>query len=226
MIRVVIRNLTPVRPHRFIFLCLREHLDSYELEKLLLDWAPGCVVVPVDRVTEGAACTVLLAEYLINNDQPLMIANCDQWVDINIDSYLKMLEDSSAEGLIMTMKASDPKWSFVRIAEDGGVTEVVEKVVVSDEATVGIYNFQRGRDYVSAAHSMINSNLRVNGEFYVAPVYNELLKAGGKVLIYNVGTVGQGMHGLGTPADLEGFVQTAVSIKASSQMPARVDPLA
>lgn len=215
MTEVVIDNLRPSQPHRFIFLILREHAQQFGFDKHLQAWAPGSEIRFVEQVTEGAACTVLLARDLIDNDQPLMIANCDQWVDINIDDYLAAMETPPADGLIMTMKADDPKWSYVRF-EHGTIVEVVEKKVVSDEATVGIYNFRRGRDFVRAADSMIRKNLRVNNEFYVAPAYNELLAEGARLAICNVGREYAGMYGLGIPSDLELFISLDVSRKATA----------
>lgn len=212
MIRLVIGNLKPDCDHRFIFMCLQEHINKYSVDKKLEKWCPGCIVIPVKEVTEGAACTVLLAEEYINTNDPLMIANSDQWVEIDINEYLKSGENS--DGLIMTMKADDPKWSFVRFGEDGKVCEVVEKQVVSDEATVGIYNFAHGKDYVAYAHKMIDANLRVNGEFYVAPVYNQMIAKKGKIAIYNIGTDTEGMYGLGIPEDLNNFLTLDVCKKA------------
>src|SRR5207249_6484030 len=170
MIALVVQNIRPACPHRFIFLCLQEHLTQYQVRATLHEVAPGCAIIPVAGITEGAACTVLLVEELIDNDDPLMIANSDQYIDVSIDMYLAVLENAPADGLIMTMSANDPKWSYVRFSTDGEVLEVVEKQVVSDAATVGIYNFRRGRDFVWAAHRMINRGMRINNEFYVAPV--------------------------------------------------------
>ncbi len=216
MIRLVIENIRPDCEHRFLFMCLQEHIDAYEVDKKLKKWCPGCVVIPVAGVTEGAACTVLLAEKYINTDDPLMIANSDQWVDIDINSYLK--QGDGADGLIMTMKADHPKWSYIRFDENGNVSGVAEKQVVSDEATVGIYNYAHGRDYVSCAHKMIDADIRVNGEFYVAPVYNELLSAGGKIEIYNIGTDEEGMYGLGIPEDLNYFMGLDLCRKAAEKV--------
>lgn len=216
MVSVVIANVRPSHPHRFLFLCLQEHIQEYAIDQQLQMWAPGCAIVVVDRVTEGAACTVLLAEQYINNDEPLMIANSDQWVDCSIDDYLATMDRQQADGLIMTMKADDPKWSYVRFDEQGKVCEVVEKVVVSDEATVGIYNFRQGRLFVEAAQRMIGKNLRVNGEFYVAPTYNELIEQGKQIVIHNVGKELDGMYGLGIPSDLTTFAQLPVSHKATA----------
>jgi NDP-sugar pyrophosphorylase family protein len=216
MIEAVVGNLRPRCDHRFIFLALEEHLDRSGMRDVLRRAAPDCTILAVDSVTEGAACTVLLAQPYIDSDEPLMIANSDQWVDVDIDAYLDALDASRADGLIMTMKATDPKWSFVGLGRDGAVTEVAEKIAISDEATVGIYNFRRGCDFVRAARRMIARNLRVNGEFYVAPVYNHLIGEGARIVIHNVGSEGDGMYGLGIPADLERFLAHPISRRAAA----------
>lgn len=213
MIEYVTKNIAPQEEHLFIYLCLKEHLEKYELKKFLETMEPGCIVIPVDHVTEGAACTVLLAEEYINNNDQLMIANSDQYVDIDINEYLQSMND--VDGLIMTMYADDPKWSFIQYNEDRYVTLVREKEVISNEATVGIYNFAHGSDYVKYAHQMIDKNIRVNHEFYVAPVYNEMAEDGKKIVYYNIGSEGDGMYGLGIPEDLEKFLINPVSKRAS-----------
>jgi NDP-sugar pyrophosphorylase family protein len=212
MIEVVTANVRPSQPHRFIYLCLQEHLDQTDLRSTLQRVSPGCRIIPVRQVTEGAACTVLLARDHINNDEPLMLANSDQYVELDINDYLAAMEREVADGLIMTFWSDQPKWSYVRLDSQGRVTEVVEKQVVSNEATVGIYNFRRGADFVRAAEQMIARNLRVSGEFYVAPVYNQLIATGQRIATYDIGREGAGMHGLGLPADLENFCATT-SIK-------------
>jgi NDP-sugar pyrophosphorylase family protein len=214
MIEAVVRNVRPSCPHRFIFVALQEHLDHLGMRQALERAAPGSIVVAVRQVTEGAACTVLLARDYIDNTDPLMLANSDQWVDIDINDYLATMDREDADGLIMTMTANDPKWSFVGLDARDFVTEVVEKQVISDEATVGIYNFRHGADFVRGADRMIARNLRVNNEFYVAPVYNELIEDGARIAIHNVGREGAGMYGLGIPTDLDQFVADPVSLKA------------
>jgi dTDP-glucose pyrophosphorylase len=212
MIKLVIDNLRPSdRDARFIFICQRSHVQRYDLRNKFSAWAPGAVMVEIDGLTEGAACTVLKAAEHIDSDAPLMIANSDQYVDCRIEDYLAGMDSQGLDGLIMTMKANDPKWSFVGLDAQGLVTTVVEKKVISDEATVGIYNFRRGRDFVAGARAPIAANERVNGEFYVAPVYNQLIRQGARVGIHNIGSDGAGMHGLGIPADLQAFMQLPVS---------------
>ena len=210
MIEYVVENIRPKQECRFIFICLEEHLEKYNLKKRLEEIAPGCAVVPVDRVTEGAACTVLLAEQYIDNDDPMMIANSDQYVDIDINDYLAAME--GYDGLIMTMTADDPKWSFIRYDKNRMVTLLREKEVISDEATVGIYNYSHGADFVKYAKQMIRKDIRVNGEFYVVPVYNEMMEAGQRITYYNVGSEDNGMYGLGIPEDLEKFLKNPLSM--------------
>lgn len=211
MIEVVTNNIRPKCEHKFIYLCLQEHLEKYNLENRLKEMSPNCIVVPVNQVTEGAACTVLLAEKYIDNEDMLMMANSDQYVDIDINEYIQAMDDS--DGLIMTMYADDPKWSFIKYDERKYVTMVREKEVISNEATVGIYNFKRGSDFVQYAHQMIDKNIRVNNEFYVAPVYNEMIEDGKKVKFYNIGREDDGMYGLGIPSDLEKFLNNPISRK-------------
>ena len=217
MIRLVIENLRPAQAHRFIFVCQRQHVEQYGLTERLTDWAPGAEVVAIDGLTQGAACTVLAAEHLINTGDALMIANSDQWIDADIDAYLARMEAQALDGLIMTMTANDPKWSYVALDERSRVTNVIEKVVISDEATVGIYNYRRGADFVAAAKAMIAADERSNGEFYVAPVYNRLIGAGAQIGIANVGREAAGMYGLGIPADLEFFARQPICDVALKQ---------
>ena len=205
MIEVVIDNLRPSRAHRFIFVVQRSHLEQHDLAAVLMRAGPDTVVLPIYGVTEGAACTTLVAREFIDQAAPLMIANCDQYVAVRIDDYLDAMDASGCDGWIMTMTAHDPKWSFVRRDESGRVVEVVEKRVVSDEATVGIYNFARGSDYVRSAKAMIAADDRTKGEFYVAPAYNYLARAGGIVQTMNIGPDSAAMFGLGIPEDLEHF---------------------
>ncbi|MDB6022022.1 MAG: glycosyl transferase family 2 [Pedosphaera sp.] len=206
LIQWIIENIRPRRAHRFIFLCLAEHLQSHpEVPAELRRLCPGCEIVRVSAVTEGAACTVLLARQFIDSADPLMIANSDQLVELDINEYLAATDSPEVGGLIMTFWSDHPKWSYCRLRPHGTVVEVVEKQVVSNEATVGIYNFRQGHDYVRAAEAMIAANLRVNNEFYVAPTYNQLIKEGANILTMKTGREYDGMHGLGTPEDLEIF---------------------
>lgn len=201
MIEVVTRNITPRQEHRFIYICQQAHLKKYNLANLLNQISPECVIIPIDHITEGAACTVLLAEKYIDNNNPMMIANSDQYVDTDINDYIDSIK--CYDGLIMTMPANDPKWSYINFDASGFVTMVREKEVISNEATVGIYNYAMGKDFVKYAKQMITKNIRVNNEFYVAPVYNEMIEDGKKIVFKNVG---EKMHGLGTPEDLQTFL--------------------
>lgn len=206
MIEYVIKNITPIQEHRFVFVCQEEHIKKYNLEHILINATGNCEIVLIDHITEGAACTVLLAEEYIDTDDALMIANSDQYVDTDINRYLDSMNEN--DGHIMTMPADSPKWSYIKYNHAGYVTLVREKEIISNEATVGIYNYKHGRDFVKFAHQMMDKNIRVNSEFYVAPVYNEMIEAGLKI---GYSDVGQSMYGLGVPEDLKAFMKTNLS---------------
>lgn len=218
MIQVVVNNLTPERPHRFIFICQNEHINRYNLRPFLKSLAKKVEVIGIDGITEGMVCTVLKAKNFINNDTPLMTANSDQFIDFDINEYLAAMDNNDADGLIMTMKANDPKWSFAKTDEKGFVTETAEKQVISEDATVGIYNFSKGSDLIKSAEEMIADDVRVNGEFYTCPCYNYMIKDGKKVVIYGIGEEYNGMYGLGIPKDLEFFLNHPISKKLKEKI--------
>lgn len=208
MIELVLDNFRGVgRP---VVLLQDRHIEQYCADSLIKSLAPDGEVVGVDGLTEGAACTVLLAEPHIDNGNELVLANSDQIVDVSISAFVHEMRNRNAHGGILTFKSDHPKWSYARTDDDGRVTEVAEKVVISDQATVGIYYFRHGSDFVRFAKQMIAKDIRVNGEFYVCPVFNQLIQAGLDVYVSEIAP-GQ-MHGLGTPEDLETFVARRLSV--------------
>jgi NDP-sugar pyrophosphorylase family protein len=215
MIELVVGNVAPPEPHRFIFICQTAHVKAYGLVEFLAKIAPNSEVVQLTHKTEGALCSVLAARELIDTDAPLVIANSDQFIDGGSHGFYESWSNDKLDGLIMTMTASDPKWSFAARRADGLVGLVAEKDPISNEATVGIYAFRRGRDFVAAGDRMIERNMRVNGEFYVAPVYNELIQEGARIGTYSIGAVDDRMHGLGTPEDLAAFLARAQKVRPS-----------
>lgn len=201
MIQVVTENLN-VDAH-FIYIVQKEHYEKYNLKQLLSLISPGCDIIQVDGLTEGAACTTLLAKQLINSDMPLLMANSDQFVEWNSNECLYAFTAGGVDGGIVTFKATHPKWSFAKVGDDGFVTEVAEKNPISDIATVGIYYWKKGSDYVKYAEQMISKNIRTNNEFYVAPVFNEAIADGKKIRVKNI----ERMWGIGTPEDLNYFLE-------------------
>ena len=201
MIQVVVDNLN-VDAH-FIFLVQKEHYEKYNLQSVLGLIAPGCDIVQVDGLTEGAACTTLLAKQFIDNNEPLLMANSDQFVEWNSNECLYAFTADSIDGGIVTFESTHPKWSFAKLGQDGFVSEVAEKNPISNLATVGIYYWSHGSDYVKYAEQMIEKNIRVNNEFYVCPVFNEAIGDGKRIRTKNI----ERMWGLGTPEDLRHYLE-------------------
>jgi HAD superfamily hydrolase (TIGR01509 family) len=200
MIQIVIENLNI--DANYIFIVNEEHYTKYNLHSFLNAIRPNCKIIKVDKLTEGACCTTLLAENLINNDNPLLIANSDQFIEWNSGEFYHSL-NSNIDGNILIFENTHPKWSYVKLDEYENVTELKEKEVISNSATVGIYFWKKGKDYVKYAKQMIEKNIRVNNEFYVAPVYNEAINDSKIIKTFKV----QKMWGLGTPEDLNTYLK-------------------
>ena len=188
----------------YIFLVRKSHIDKYPGILNTLEHATkgNCDIVVVDSLTEGAACTTLLAKEFINNDDDLLIANSDQFIEYSRQNFLTMKRLSGVDSIVFTFSAVHPKWSFVKMDSHGFVTEVAEKKPISNVATCGIYWYKKGSDFVKYAERMIDKDIRVNGEFYIAPVYNELIADGKTLIPFYV----HKMWGLGTPEDLKYFL--------------------
>mgnify|MGYP001410189131 FL=1 len=201
MIQVVLENLNIEANYTFVV--RKEHYDKYSLQYLLTLIAPGCNIVQVDELTEGSACTTLLAKEFIDNDDPLLLANSDQFMEWNSNECLYAFNADGIDGGILTFKATHPKWSYAKVGEDGFVSEVAEKKPISDDATVGVYFWKKGSDYVKYAEQMIQKNIRTNGEFYICPAFNEAIADGKKFRIKEVDR----MWGIGTPEDLTYFLE-------------------
>ena len=205
MIEVVINNLKPKTDHKFIFICQKEHFEKYDLHNILKNATNNNFeVVQINGITQGAACTVLCAKQYINSDDELLIANSDQFIENDINSFINKSRKGNKDGVIMTFTASHPKWSYARVDKTGKVLETAEKKVISNNATVGVYYFKNGKDFVKGAEEMIKKGIKQNNEFYVCPVYNELILDGKKIYIDEISA--DKIHGLGTPEDLEQFL--------------------
>ena len=137
-------------------------------------------IVPVDQLTEGSVCTILLARNEIDRNAPLLIANCDQIVDFDCSEFIDDCIERKLDGSILVFRepGRSPKWSYAKTDDQQIVREVREKVAISDLATVGIYFFSKASYFIDSATDMIARNDRVNNEFYTCPVYNYMIAAG------------------------------------------------
>ncbi len=205
MIQVVTDNLNI--DAKYIFIVQESHYKKYNLKHLLgLITNDNCEIVQVDGLTEGAACTTLLAEKFIDNDEPLVIANSDQFVEWNSNEFMYSMVADNVDGGILTFKSTHPKWSFAKLGDDGFVCEVAEKKPISNMATVGIYYWTSGSDYVKYCKQMIEKDIRTNNEFYICPVFNEAISDGKKIKIFKI----EKMWGMGTPEDLKRFIDEKI----------------
>lgn len=208
MISQVMDNLS-MADARFYLIARKDHLEEEASLVAQLSKQYNVTFIGIDHLTEGTACTVLYARQYINNDEPLIVANSDQIVDINIAEYVEDCLGRKLDGSIMTFYeySGDKKWSYARTDDNGIVCEVREKEAISELATVGIYLYSRGRYFVNSAIDMIIERDTVNSEYYTCPTYNYMVKEGLRVGVFNIEYCQ--MHGLGTPADLEKYISNA-----------------
>lgn len=187
---------------RLIFIVRKEHVEEARIDDALREiYGKNIVIIVQDSPPQGAACTVLLAREYINNDDPLLITDSDHFIDGK--TLFKDIENNEKiDGMIPVFYANNSKWSFAKTDGDGYVIETAEKIQISRNANIGAYYFSKGRDFIWAAEEMIEENDKTNNEFYVAPVYNYLIRRGKLIKLSRPRFV----HGLGTPKDVEKFL--------------------
>jgi len=203
MIKAVVRNLNHPSAN-FIFVINEEFVSVSDFEKHISDLNITYETRSVSKLTEGPASTVLVAKDLINNEDPLMVINCDQVIlDYDLDNIIDFVGVTGCDGLLGCFLSSSKKNSYVKLDPNGEVCDVKEKIVISNIATNGLHFWSKGSDFVHSAEEMILLNDRYNNEFYVAPTYNYLIKKGKKILpfFYNL------HFPIGTPEDLKRYLR-------------------
>lgn len=160
--------------------------------------------VEITETTEGPACSVLLFKEFINNNDELITANCDQIMEWNSNLFFHNVR--LYDGAVVTYYSDTDKNSYARIDKKGLVVEMREKEVISNISLNGIHYWKYGKDFVSSAETMIAVDDRApNGEFYIAPTYNYMIKSGKEIGIFHIPN--EQHHAVGVPIDLERFIK-------------------
>jgi dTDP-glucose pyrophosphorylase len=205
MIEVAIKTLDV--SGKYIFIVNSAQPEYFEVVKTLWKAANNPIIINVDYLTEGPASTCLLATQFINNDEPLVIANCDQIMEWSGQSFLEYCNQSDSDGIVVTYDVQTTKNSYVKLDERGWATEFAEKKIISNHSLNGIHYWKKGSDFVESAMKMIDKDIRVNNEFYISQTYNELVQEGKKITIYEIDKF---QHwAVGTPEDLDKYNEHA-----------------
>jgi NDP-sugar pyrophosphorylase family protein len=179
MIQRVIENYAEIDNKHFIFVVNQDDCDSYHLDSILrLLTDSKCDIVKLSGQTRGAVCSALMAVEMINNNNPLIIANGDQLIESPLGDITNFFQKEKFDAAVITFESVHPKWSYVRTDEKNKVVESAEKRPLSKNAIAGFYYFANGQDFVNASMLSIAKDAHVNEVFYIAPVLNELVLAG------------------------------------------------
>ena len=209
-------NVMRVPQAQFIFIVRQDHCDEFQLDKILLEIEPYAKIVKTNQLTQGSVCTVLLAKDFINDENPIIIKDCDQIANWTPENFLEFVERNRADGAIINIHTDRPNYSFSRVNSKGQIIETAEKSVISNHGSVGIYYFAKGSDFVKYAERMIVKNIKVNNEFYTAPVYNQFIQDFKTILHYPVAEMFQ----LGTPEEFFENKQKAIDfLERKNQKP-------
>jgi dTDP-glucose pyrophosphorylase len=205
LVQRVVENLSLLQEsqNHLIALVQKEENRRYHTGEVLGLLAKGCTVLEVPAPTAGAACSALLAVEHIDNDEPLVIFNGDQVIDVDLRPLIGQFVERDLDGGIIVFQAVHPRWSYVRCNDEGFVIETAEKRPISNLATAGIYYFKRGADFVTAAKEMIRKDAAVEGNFFVCPSYNEMILRQAKIGVATIPR--QAYFSLANPKGVEAY---------------------
>lgn len=218
MIKWVHRNIG--LEANYIFILQKQHDEQFNATGIIREFCKDAQFVFLDKVTDGAARSLLMAKNLINNELPLFIVNSDNMIEWDPIQTINKFSESGIDGGIITTYGEGPKWSYASTDNDGFVIKTAEKIEISNNATTGHYYWAQGRYFVESAEKMIEKNIRYNNEFYIAPVYNECIEQGRKIITYPCDK----FWSVGTPEDLENFISNCDISKVKYPEITRFEP--
>lgn len=217
MIDWVVHNFLFAEKSDYIFVVQKKDNQKFKLADHFNIFNINYHIVELDGPTEGAAVSAMRAS-MFYQDSELLIINSDQYLTLDMNKFISAARKSDCSGMIMTMNASGPKWSYVKLNEENLVIEVAEKKEISQVGTTGAYWFRSGQDFLDGVTEMVNKNDRTKNEFYLAPVYNYLIKNNKKILSFNINEHNASFYGLGTSEDINIFIENSISLSLSRKI--------
>jgi len=197
----------------YIFIVMKEHCEQYGIDKKLKAITPNCDIVKIDYLTDGQANSALLGEEYYNNSTPLFIANSDNYFHWDFNNFVNKMNVSDVDASVVTIEdySRNKSWSYAKTDKNGLIIKTAEKDPISNNPLVGCFYWKHGRDFSKYTKQMIEKDIRVNNEFYIAPVYNEAIEDGKQCVIYNI----EGFKPLGNPEELEEYLKWKESVEVN-----------
>ena len=189
----------------FIFCCKKEHIEEFNLDEKLVNIIPNCKIISIDNDTDGTAQTILHASKFIDSNEELFISDSDHCMIWDYNNFKSRITKKEIDACVMIYpdQQTSNAYSYVKMDKNGYVTEAAEKIPISTTAAAGMHYYKKGSDFVEYAEKMIKKNIRFNNEFYVTPVYNELIMNRKKIITYPI----EKKWPLGSPDEIENFLK-------------------
>lgn len=184
------------------FTILAEHEDKFHVSKLIPDGLKSHKLKFVDKTPEGQLMSVMAHAEQLDTEEDILIISSDTLVISRFGNDIA-LNRGLCDGIISVANLPGDMWSFAKTDEVGRVVEVAEKKRISDNASTGMYYFSRGSNFIKYAKNVLASKTKVNGEYYVIPVYQEYINANDKIIVSQA----ESMWDMGNPISLEHFLK-------------------
>lgn len=218
MIEKAILSLNISVPCKYLFIIREEHGEDTEIRNILKEI---CMrnkltydITSVSYLTEGPAATVASAINMIDLESPLIVSNSDQVLDWNFNDFLNTCKNY--QGCVLTYQPNYPlkigdkdKHSFIKLDDNNNIIQVAEKIVLSEQALVGVHYYKKSKYFIDAYHYLVKNNIRApNGEFYLSLTYQAMLENKLNIGYYQLDAVNGHFYPVGEPDDYINYLYT------------------
>lgn len=194
-------------PMKYSFVVRQEHIDKYHIDKRIISFLPEANIFSVTKTTRGAVETCLMAESAIEDDDAILVMDCDiefrskEFLTI-IKSLLSLPIEKAKGGALVSFESNESRYSYAEVDDKGFVVRTAEKEVISNHALCGAYFFSSGKRFKQIAHRLLQEPVFTKPEYYVSLLFNYLLKEGENVWLAPM----EEYYSYGTPEELKRYL--------------------
>jgi dTDP-glucose pyrophosphorylase len=186
LLEKIVKNTQNINDSKYYYAILEDDVIKFHLDRVAELITPGCNIVTVPQNTRGSACTALLASSQMNPDDELLVISANELVEINFNKVVSEFNNKCLDGGSLIFKSIHPRYSYVKVNEDGFVSEAAQRRPISNNATAGVFWFKKTGDFVDSVKQTIKKDSSVDGKYYVAPVFNEMVLQQKKIGVYQL----------------------------------------
>jgi NDP-sugar pyrophosphorylase family protein len=186
LLEKIINQTKSIENVHYYFTFLEKDVKKFHLDKIVELLVPGSDVVTISEKTLGSGCSALYVASKIGLDEELLIISANEYIDVDFVEVINSYRKNKFDAGTIIFESIHPRFSYVKINDEGLVIQAAQQNPISKNATVGMFWFKKSGDFVKHAKSMIKKDVRVIDKFFIAPVFNEFILEQQKIGVFKI----------------------------------------